>query len=77
MSVYFNIAAFQFVDKDSCCRLTAVTGDNNAVYFKTIFAEIINETKNVHVISDAKVTADLISFDITGVYTDDNFGFVL
>ena len=58
-------------------RLIAPTCKHNATYQKSKSAKSINETQNIKVIGDAKVTAHLVLFNIRCADNNDDFGFIL
>ena len=76
MGIYFNIPAFQFINKHSGGRLTAVAGDDHTVNFKTIFAKVVNQAEYIHIVGDSKITTDFISFNVSGINTDNDLGFI-
>ena len=49
------------------------SGNDNAVDFQAVSSQIINQAKHIHIISNAKVTADLIALNIPGIDADNNF----
>ena len=76
MFVYFDASAFQFVDKHLRCRLMIIAGDYHTVYFQFPRTQIINQTHNIHIISNPEVPANFVSFNIACIYTDNNFYFI-
>ena len=52
--------------------LAGVLGDHHAANEQSLIAEGLDQTEYIHVISDAKVVADFIFLDISGVDDDDD-----
>ena len=69
-------AALQLALERARRRLTRVARDDYAGHGKAALTEIVDHPEYVHVVRDAKVSANLVGLDVGGVYADNYLGLV-
>ena len=76
MAVYFDAKMFKLRLKDICGWLPGVASDDHAAYVQALVTVFLDETQNVGIVSDAKVVANLVFFNVSRVDGDDDFGLI-
>ena len=77
MAIYLEAKSLQFLLVCYGIRLVFKAGEHHAADIKTIAAEGVYQTQDVHIVSDAQITAALALFDVVSVDGDDDFRLVL
>ena len=67
---------FQLVTESIGCRLTRILCNNNRTYIDIELVEFINQTKNLLVVGNAKVTTSLRVLDIACIDGNDHFNLI-
>ena len=67
---------FQLVTESIGCRLTRILCNNNRTYIDIELVELINQTKDLLVVGNAKVTSSLRMLDIASIDGNDHFDLI-
>ena len=67
---------FQLVTESIGCRLTWILRDDNRTYINIKLVEFINQTKDLLVIGNTKVTTSLRVLDIASIDGDNHFNLI-
>ena len=71
-----NAACVQLGSKGLGSGLPLKAGDNNRVYIQPACTQVINEAEDLGGIGVPEVAAFFAALNVTGVYTDNDFGLV-
>ncbi len=67
---------FQLVTESISCRLTRILRNNNRTHIDIELVELINQTKDLLVVGNAKVTSSLRMLDIASIDGNDYFDLI-
>ena len=67
---------FQLVTESISCRLTRILRNNNRTHIDIELVEFINQTKDLLVVGNAKVTTSLRVLDIAGINSNNHFDLI-
>ena len=67
---------FQLITESIGCRLTRILCNNNRTHIDIELVELINQTKDLLVVGDAKVTTSLRMLDIAGINSNNHFDLI-
>ncbi len=76
MAVDRDSHVFQLGLKNIGGGLAGILGDDHASHVKSLVAEGLDETQDIHVIGDAQIVTDFIFFNIRGIDDNDDFRLV-
>ena len=76
MAIYLEAKSLQFLLICYGIRLVLEAGEHHAAHVKTVSAEGIYQTQDVHIVGDTQVAADLVFLYVGCVNHQHNLGFV-